>query len=136
MRNQVSVIAIALLACLTLFGKLQAASPDELARPENRENDAQAMPKDSPVTKTEHAAHRDRIRQLERKAPHAPKQAVTSAPLKLPPNAVASDSAVPLKTAPRTPVQDGNSWTGFYAGGHGGSGRGQENSGSPLAPRP
>ena len=42
----------------------------------------------------------------------------------------------PSATAPPTPVQDGSRWTGFYAGGHGGSGWGQENSVSPLGPRP
>src|SRR6266481_6919502 len=135
MRNQVLVTAITLLVCLTSFGKLQAATPDELARPEKVENDVRAMT-DSPATKTGHAARRDRVRQLEGKAHDAPKQTGSAAPLKLPPNALASDSAMPLRTAPRTPVQDGTSWTGFYAGGHGGSGWGQENSGSPLAPRP
>jgi len=136
MRNKALAIAITLLICLTSFGKLQAAPPDELARPEKLENDARTMRKDNPATKTEHAARRDRVRRLEGKAPDAPKQAGSSAPLKLPPNALASDPAMPLKTAPPTPVQDGKGWTGFYAGGHGGSGWGQENSGSPLAPRP
>lgn len=126
MRNKALAIAITLLICLTSFGKLQAAPPDELAGPAKLENDARTMRKDSPATKTEHAARRDRVRRLDG----------SSAPLKLPPNALASDPAMPLKTAPSTPVQDGKGWTGFYAGGHGGSGWGQENSGFPLAPRP
>jgi hypothetical protein len=136
MRNHTLVIAITLLICLTSSGKLQAGTADEMARPERAENDARAMRKDGPATKIEQAAHRDRVRRPEGKAPDASKPAASSARLKLSPNALSSDAPVPLKTAPRMPVQDGSSWTGFYAGGHGGSGFGQENSGSPLAPRP
>jgi hypothetical protein len=136
MRNHTLVIAITILICLTSSGKLQAGTADAMARPERAENDARAISKDGPATKTERAARRDRVRRLEGKAPDASKPAVSSARLKLPPNALASDPAVPLKTAPPMPVQDGSSWTGFYAGGHGGSGWGQENSVSPLGPRP
>jgi hypothetical protein len=69
---------------------------------------------------------------LDGKAPNASKPA---ARLKLPPNALASDPVTPLKTAPQAPVKDGSSWTGFYAGGHGGSGFGQENSPRPFPDR-
>jgi hypothetical protein len=135
MRNHTLVVAITLLTCLTSLGKLQAATPDEMARPERAENDARAISKDGSATKTEHAARRDRVRRAEGKTPDASKSAVPSTRLKLPPNALASDPAMPLKTAPSTPVQDGSGWTGFYAGGHGGSGFGQENSPRPFPDR-
>ena len=64
------------------------------------------------------------------------KKAVAPVPLKLPPTALGSDPAIPLKTAPRTPAQDAAGWTGFYAGGHGGSGSGPENFASPPTVRP
>jgi hypothetical protein len=121
MRNQVFILAVTLLICPASFGELQAATPDELARSEKLQNDLPVMRKDSHATRTEHAAR--------------PKQ-VGSPAVKLPSHAPTYDSAVPLKTAPRTPVQGANSWSGFYAGGHGGGGWGQENSVSPPGVRP
>src|SRR4051812_37514969 len=106
MRNHTLVIATTLLICLTSSGKLQAGTADEMARSERAENDARAISKEGPATKTEHAARRDRVRRPEGKAPDASKPTASSARLKLPSNALSSDPTVPLKTAPLTPVQD------------------------------
>lgn len=121
MRNQVLILAVTLLICPASFGELQAATPDELARSEKLQSEVRVMRKGNHATRTEHAAR--------------PKQVVSPA-LKLPSHVPTYNSAVPLKNAPRTPVQDANSWSGFYVGGHGGGGWGQENSVSPAGVRP
>ena len=121
MCNQVFILAVTLLTCTASFGEMRAATPDELAGSEKLQKDVRVVRKDSHPTRTRHAAR--------------PKQLV-SPTLKLPSHAPTYDSAVPLKTAPRTPVQDANGWSGFYAGGHGGGGWGRENSVSPSGVRP
>jgi hypothetical protein len=121
MRNQVFILAVTLLTCTASFGEMRAATPDELAGSEKLQKDVRVVRKDSHPTRTQHAAR--------------PKRLVPPS-LKLPSQAPTYDSAVPLKTAPRTPVQDAHSWSGFYAGGHGGGGWGRENSVSPSGVRP
>jgi hypothetical protein len=121
MRNQVFILAVTLLIFPASFEQLQAATPDELARSEKLQNDVRVMRKDSHATSTEHAVHPKRV---------------VSPSLKLPSQAPTYDAAVPLKTAPRTPVRDADSWSGFYAGGHVGGAWGQENSVSPPGVRP
>jgi hypothetical protein len=121
MRNQLFILAVTLLTCTASFGEMRAATPDELARSEKLQKDVRVVRKDSHPTRTQHAA---RSKQL------------VSPTLKLPSHAPTYDSAAPLKTAPGTPVQDANSWSGFYAGGHGSGGWGRENSASPSGVRP
>jgi len=84
MRNHTLVIAITLLICLTSSGKLRAGTADEMARPERSENDARAIGKDGPATKTERAAPSRSGPAARRESPDASKPAVSSARLKLP----------------------------------------------------